>query len=180
MDAQLIGTVCETELDLSFSESVHREELFPIRNWWLLWVLNNLNKRNWLCLIYNKVLMKHFPIRKISILLSSLTAFFWQNCIFTVFTVISPWHVAAEVIKLSTTPSPLNPFEIDLDHFHNLTPGAAVYATAAMINILSRIISPSPEKLMYASKGKCFSLSLSMKSEESTVMAKMYVLLFCC
>ena len=72
---------------------------------------------------------------------------------------ISPWHVVAEVIKLSTTPSPLNPFEIDLEHFSNLTPGAAVYATAAMIHMLSHIISPSPEKLMYASKGRYIAIT---------------------
>ena len=72
---------------------------------------------------------------------------------------ISPWHVVAEVIKLSTIPSPLNPFEIDLEHFSYLAPGAAVYATAAMIHMLSQIISPSPEKLMYASKGRYIALT---------------------
>jgi len=61
----------------------------------------------------------------------------------------------AEIVKLCTVPSPLNPFEIDLEYFTNLDPGAAFYATAAMVDLLSRVISQNAESLIYAGKGKC-------------------------
>ena len=63
------------------------------------------------------------------------------------------WDVVAELVKLCTYPSPRNPFAIDYDYFSMLPLSERVLATAAMVNLLQKILIHTPDQKMYAGQG---------------------------
>ena len=73
------------------------------------------------------------------------------------------WDVVAEIVKLCTYPSPRNPFAIDFDYFTMLPLSEQVLATAAMVNLLQKILIHTPDQKMYAGQGMYrFSCKLDM------------------
>lgn len=70
------------------------------------------------------------------------------------FTDVFVWDIIAELVKLCTYPAPRNPFEIDFDYFSMLPLSEKVLATAAMVNILQRILIHTPDLKLYAGPGE--------------------------
>lgn len=60
------------------------------------------------------------------------------------------WDVVAEIVKLCTYPSPRNPFAIDFDYFTMLPVSEQVLGTAAMVNLLQKILIHTPDQKAYA------------------------------
>lgn len=60
------------------------------------------------------------------------------------------WDIVAEIVKLCTYPAPRNPFAIDFDYFTMLPLSEQVLATAAMVNLLQKILIHTPDQKMYA------------------------------
>lgn len=50
------------------------------------------------------------------------------------------WDVIAELVQVSTCPSPANPFAVDLDYFESLPPAERVLASSAMLSFLECVI----------------------------------------
>ena len=50
------------------------------------------------------------------------------------------WDVIAELVEVSTSPSPANPFAVDLDYFDSLPPAEELLASSAMISFLECIL----------------------------------------
>lgn len=50
------------------------------------------------------------------------------------------WDVVAELVLLATSPSPVNPFAVDLDFFDSLPAGERLLASSAMLNLLLCIL----------------------------------------
>ena len=51
------------------------------------------------------------------------------------------WDVIAELVHICTSPSPKNPFAVDLDYFEALPVTERVLASAAMISLLRSILA---------------------------------------
>jgi len=64
------------------------------------------------------------------------------------------WDIVAELVKLCTFPSPRNPFQIDFDYFDMLPLQEKVLASAAMVNVLQKILIYTPEHKPFAGQGK--------------------------
>ncbi|CAG2195160.1 unnamed protein product [Mytilus edulis] len=62
------------------------------------------------------------------------------------------WDIIAELVKLCTYPSPLNPFEVDFDYFTTLSLQDRVIATGAMVHCLQNIVLHTQDEKVYASK----------------------------
>lgn len=62
------------------------------------------------------------------------------------------WDIIAELIKLCTYPSPVNPFEVDFDYFTTLSLPEQVLASAAMVNFLQKIILHSPDEKQFSGR----------------------------
>ena len=75
------------------------------------------------------------------------------NQFLLIFSDIFVWDVVAELVKLCTYPSPRNPFAIDFDYFSMLPLSERVLATAAMVNLLQKILIHTPDQKMYAGQG---------------------------
>ena len=76
------------------------------------------------------------------------------------------WDVVAEIVKLCTYPAPRNPFAIDFDYFNMLPLSEQVLATAAMVNLLQKILIHTPDQKVYAGQGQyidCSDMSLVVR-----------------
>ncbi|VDI67347.1 Hypothetical predicted protein, partial [Mytilus galloprovincialis] len=62
------------------------------------------------------------------------------------------WDIIAELVKLCTYPSPMNPFEVDFDYFTTLSLQDRVIATGAMVHCLQNIVLHTQDEKVYASK----------------------------
>lgn len=60
------------------------------------------------------------------------------------------WDIISELVKLCTYPAPKNPFQIDFDYFTMLPLSEKVLATAAMVNVLQKILVHTPDHKLYA------------------------------
>ncbi|KAL4220517.1 hypothetical protein ACF0H5_020916 [Mactra antiquata] len=63
---------------------------------------------------------------------------------------IHVWDLVAELVKLCTYPAPRNPFEIDFEYFSMLPLSEKVLATAAMVNIIQKILIHTPDHKQYS------------------------------
>lgn len=62
------------------------------------------------------------------------------------------WDVIAELVLLATSPSPPNPFAVDLDFFDSLPAGERLLASAAMLSLLLCILDSGPHSYNKRSK----------------------------
>lgn len=62
------------------------------------------------------------------------------------------WDIIAELIKLCTYPSPVNPFELDFDYFPTLSLQDQVISTGAMVNCLQQIVLYTQDEKVYSGK----------------------------
>ncbi|ELT92814.1 hypothetical protein CAPTEDRAFT_65671, partial [Capitella teleta] len=53
---------------------------------------------------------------------------------------VQPWQIVAELVKLSMFPAPSNPFSVDFSYFENLPLNNRILASAAMIDVLHKVI----------------------------------------
>lgn len=65
------------------------------------------------------------------------------------------WSIVAELVRLCMHPPPFNPFAVDFSFFENLPLPNCILASAAMINVLQKVILSSDTHLTYISKGQC-------------------------
>lgn len=65
-----------------------------------------------------------------------------------------PWDVVAELVKLNTYPPPNNPFEVDFSYFDSVPKTELLVSTAAMIQLLQKVILYAPETKYYTAKGE--------------------------
>lgn len=59
-------------------------------------------------------------------------------------TEVELWDVIAELVLLSTFPSPANPFAVDMDYCDSLPVPERLLTTAAMLNVLLCILDSGP------------------------------------
>lgn len=59
----------------------------------------------------------------------------------------------AELVKLCTYPSPVNPFEVDYEYFNSLSLQDRVIATGAMVHCLQSIVLHTQDEKIYSEKG---------------------------
>ena len=70
---------------------------------------------------------------------------------------IHPWDVIAELVQFCLNTTDVNPFAVDMNHFHSFkTKSHGYLSTAAMINCLQKILLASPPNLQYAQSSKIF------------------------
>ncbi|RUP48561.1 hypothetical protein BC936DRAFT_144394 [Jimgerdemannia flammicorona] len=65
------------------------------------------------------------------------------------------WDIIAEIITLTLTPSPPNPFEVDTYYFETLPLEECVTTTGAMIDFLQRVWVNAKEDCNYGNRGLC-------------------------
>ena len=53
---------------------------------------------------------------------------------------VEVWDVIAELVNVCTSPSPSNPFAVDIGYFESLPATERLLASSAMLNILKSII----------------------------------------
>lgn len=61
------------------------------------------------------------------------------------------WDVIAELVHTCTSPSPSNPFAVDMDFFDSLPATERMLATAAMLSVLQRVLNSGPH--LYNKRG---------------------------
>ena len=65
------------------------------------------------------------------------------------------WDIIAEIITLTLSPSPVNPFRINLSYYETLPLEECVIATGAMLDFLQRVYMKDTP---YTEAGKFFSV----------------------
>ena len=81
------------------------------------------------------------------------------------------WDIVAEIVKLCTYPAPRNPFAIDFEYFNMLPLSEQVLATAAMVNLLQKILIHTPDQKVYAGQGRCFLIMKTCPCNKQIVFA---------
>ena len=61
------------------------------------------------------------------------------------------WEVIAELVLICTSPSPANPFAVDMDFFDSLPATERMLATAAMLHVLQCVLNSGPQ--LYNKRG---------------------------
>lgn len=61
------------------------------------------------------------------------------------------WEVIAELVLVCTSPSPANPFAVDMDFFDSLPATERMLATAAMLSVLQCVLNSGPH--LYNKRG---------------------------
>ena len=64
------------------------------------------------------------------------------------------WDVVAELVHICTSPSPPNPFAVDIDYFEALPVRERALATAAMVSLLRSILASGTHS--YDRRGKYY------------------------
>lgn len=65
----------------------------------------------------------------------------WRSHVSICWAEAKVWDVIAELVHICTSPSPPNPFAVDIEYFEALSVRERVLATAAMINLLRSVLA---------------------------------------